>query len=789
MKSRLMILLLAVVPLCRIYALQVNVDARAVSASKVVVMIETDSPQEARFSLPDVIGGKWISNQISSSLSTSRSVINGRAEEKTSRKYIIELQNLDGKTLTIPPFYVECNGEKVLTREVQVAPGEKTSLEKMLPQISAKINFDGRKVFYTGEEISAEFQLIYPENLQIISIEAPQMSGVGNDAVFRRFADQYGREHLFARSGNSREVIAGKNFRKLGLKAYFQLFKPGQYHIGALQKIEAAADAETENSMHDFFSFRSVFSRRSESLQVEYPPVMLEVKPLPPVPAGVAFLGLIGDWNIVAAVSPEKVKAGELVTLEIKGSGSGDISALAAPELILPGFRVFPPEIKKRAGQFVISYALIALETGVQTLKCDLAAFDPQKGEYRIYPVHKNIEIAAGSNTVQSQTTLPAPEKQTPSDDTEKLAVPLLKHISADVKLPLIRNQIFPIVMILVISAAVAAVLIGFCRRRAGDTSDDRKKCGAEIIRLLQDGSDENIQDKLPDLLRKLALLPPGCDINTVKDKIADSDIDMILDLCEKRSFTPGAQQIAIPAARRSAAVKAVKKLFLLFFIFLPLLSVGGENEYYSGNYQNAAGKFADQLKSGVSAGKFYNLGCARFMQKDFAGAKSAFMRAKSLAPRDQDISRMISRCNEALGIKNESSYLFAPYQICRPDEYLLIAVIMFSAVLILGTIAAVRQRRAIWILCVALLILTSLPLGFAITGAEYYNGRGVVVKENVQLRSLPDKNGKSVKMLPPGSEVEILDRRPGWDLVKSEGDYGWCEISAVDPVAVGSLW
>ena len=91
------------------------------------------------------------------------------------------------------------------------------------------------------------------------------------------------------------------------------------------------------------------FSSQYRTIKYQLTTDMTEkrIKSLPAAPAEAIFLGLVGEWDININLSSTKLKSGDPVTLKVTVSGTGTLDTLVAPELKLPGCRVYPPEVKK----------------------------------------------------------------------------------------------------------------------------------------------------------------------------------------------------------------------------------------------------------------------------------------------------------------------------------------------------------------------------------------------------------------------------------------------------------
>lgn len=82
---------------------------------------------------------------------------------------------------------------------------------------------------------------------------------------------------------------------------------------------------------------------RSEQLALRTTAKLVDVKPLPPAPAG--FGGAVGRLKLTARLEPETLRLGEAATLQVTLSGQGNLEGLASPEIAAPpGLTIYPPQ-------------------------------------------------------------------------------------------------------------------------------------------------------------------------------------------------------------------------------------------------------------------------------------------------------------------------------------------------------------------------------------------------------------------------------------------------------------
>ncbi|MGA7723901.1 MAG: BatD family protein, partial [Opitutaceae bacterium] len=131
--------------------------------------------------------------------------------------------------------------------------------------------------------------------------------------------------------------------------------------------------------------------RQYQQFAVPDSPVSIDVRPLPPAPAG--FAGAVGDFRIASKVVPRSVRVGEPVTWTIELSGSGNWPEIRGlPSREAPrDFQVIQPKPKRTQPQGklfegTLSEDVVLVPTAPGTFELpplDFVYFDPGSGAYR----------------------------------------------------------------------------------------------------------------------------------------------------------------------------------------------------------------------------------------------------------------------------------------------------------------------------------------------------------------------------------------------------------------------
>jgi hypothetical protein len=131
--------------------------------------------------------------------------------------------------------------------------------------------------------------------------------------------------------------------------------------------------------------------RQYQQFAVPDSPVALEVRPLPPAPAG--FSGAVGNFGVTSKIVPVQVKVGEPITWTVELNGSGNWPEIRGlPSREAPAdFQVIQPKPKRTQppgklfeGTLTEDVVLVPTRAGGYDLPpLDFVYFDPVNGEYR----------------------------------------------------------------------------------------------------------------------------------------------------------------------------------------------------------------------------------------------------------------------------------------------------------------------------------------------------------------------------------------------------------------------
>lgn len=148
----------------------------------------------------------------------------------------------------------------------------------------------------------------------------------------------------------------------------------------------------------------------------------MEVKPLPPQPAG--FTGAVGQFKFTSKVVPASAAVGEPVTWTLELSGTGnwpDVSGLPARE-VSKDFNVVQPQAKRTAAEgkiFDVTLAedvvLVPTKAGTYTLgPVNFVYFDPKSGTYKTISTPRTAVTVTAPDLSKFTLTPPSGEEAAP---------------------------------------------------------------------------------------------------------------------------------------------------------------------------------------------------------------------------------------------------------------------------------------------------------------------------------------------------------------------------------------
>ena len=807
--------------------------------------LESDDSFYPRIVSPPVIQGiEWSDNV---SRSSSYQSINGKASRKYSSIYVFQVSSA-GK-YTIPSMKVVVNGTPYDTKPIsftaigsgnrQVSVDNQNAEIKDLLYGKAEFTTDS-KTAYVGEEIPLELRLYVYRGMDI-ELSWPQMKI--NNALFSDFSAKNKQNRNFELPTRPKiEEIDGKIFDVYTFKTAFRMLSAGN--------VKGSADIPVRIKIHqrkarrsswddDFFGMSLAPRYRviDQKVQIKMPDMV--VKDLPEAPQGVEFLGLVGIWDVQYSLSADKLKVGEPVTFKVSIRGQGGLESLEAPKLNLPGFRVYPPEIKQSTSpsgnqEATISYMLFPRTPGSEKLAMNLSTFSSVRGKYITHKFERELAVAPGEEQVAGKTVYSqesAGKKQsaikTPQEPSIAAKKPvgilhLKKTASGPVEVPLYLNYLWWYILLLVGGPLIwlfNELRIMRQKNLDGDESMRRRRDAQanrnKVLKALHKASDEQLDDTVNSYvvphLNDLMGYPPGTTATELANKVEDEELAKCLKSSGNSSYMPGAVSMDSKELRNKL-IKAVKRLsifLLLIFISFDTAAadkvkkvepVNSNSEaltaYEGGEFKRAAAWYRSRIDQyAPDAALLYNLGNCYYQMNEMPSALLCFERARLLEPGDSDIIENLNRTREQLFqkpvgvIKDPKDLMLRISDSLRPDQWLLVAAIGWFALCLAITFRRKYNRNKLTIMLIVtiLTIILGLLASSQEFGSLYNDQNAIILEDGAKVYSLPSlENGKVVEHLRGGDRVEMVEQRVKWALIRKNGTEGWIESDALAKIAPG---
>ena len=751
--------------------------------------------------LPELSGAKWRRNEKIQGEST--------VNFKTSYSYTFVLVPEKAGELTIPAWEVktskgtftfpECKimvspaGERKITRDesgITLAEAAQGSIQLAEP----------RSFCYVGEEIPIHVYVYLNRQVPFRQYNYPQLSG-DQKLLFHDYSAVNRENRHFGRVQQTTVNKDGKSFLQLLFPAAVKPTAPGKLTLSGTVQL-GVEEVRRRNRRDPFFDdfFSSFDSARLRPVTLELTPLPpLEVKPLPPAPAGEVFTGLIGNWLVKFDLDRKDVRVGEAVTFTISAVGTGSTEGIRAPEFTLPDVRLYPPEtVRAESGsmrKIEFKYAMIPLKPGKLVPRCTFSVFDTVNGKYQTYSPDVALEVLpALVKAPQSAVfdTAPADSKKTETsvEKTPEIREELFYQRSAagtPVKLPLWKNKLFALILLLIVIPGTALGCVLWRNRKKDPEKELRQKELERIANALK----QNLYrpEELERLLRSdvASFLSPGATPAEIAENLEDDELKEAFEKCGQNSFMPGIESSGIslsPAALRKL-LKILKAALVYAVAFLPLYGDDFNAAFDKGDYDKAIAQYEKYITpEKVSVNMLYNLGNACFRQGNLPLARYCLLKAHLLAPRDHEIKGNLDIVNRKL-LQEEPQSSFGAEMLnqFRPDDYLLLAAVCIAvAVLAWAFKRELGKIAMLWIPAAAIFLFAAAVTAIIMQhNGAYSPDRGILIGREIPLKTLPADGAGHVEVtLSGGTEARIIETRDKWVRISANGKDGWISKDAV---------
>ncbi|MBQ9770662.1 MAG: BatD family protein [Lentisphaeria bacterium] len=714
--------------------------------------------------------------------------------------------NVDGRRVKLKPITIHV---KKMELRFQDSNGEEVKLNDI---VFSKFSVPGnKKSYYVGEYIPLDIKVYRRSDLKI-ALLYPVISSGNKEVIYRSYQRINRQNPHFDLPRYGTEIINGKEFVYTQFRTEIKALATGNLDLKSQTAVELHIPSEENQQMTDvpfLGSYITSYQRIPHKLLAVAP--VLEIKPLPPLPADTYFLGPIGNWDLSAKISSQKTSVGNAITLTLEIYGKGEQESIQPPELKLDGFRIYTPEVSRERNSAEIRYTLVPTKAGVLPISLKFCTFDPETGSYDTAKFSEKItvEAAQGIIPVQQQPNvvdadIPDPQQKKQEDQTP-VGIMYLKELSESDSA---QENYFLSWFIGIIAAGILFVIIceilAYLFRGTGTAAkrraDARRMKKSLLTKLEKSEPDEvyNLAPEISEYLNNALDLSPGTDLNESADWISRKNPELARELknISAGAWVPGAE--AFSEERKVLLMKMLKKLVcLVLFCLAPFLSAAEISQkdiikaYDAGKFKMAREWYAGKVeKEGATPALLYNIGNCYYQEKNFIMALFCYERAHLLAPRDAEISRNLEIVRRDLKLPSENK-LNTPSDIpvylrdqMTPEEWMILAAAGIFFLLAAFGLRRFTERRLTVPVAIAGAIV--LILGTAMTISQYqttYNAdRAIILKNGVQLRTLPSEsaNDLNAEKLKEAKDVQIRERRNKWIRIKAGNAVGWVPVESV---------
>ncbi len=207
--------------------------------------------------------------------------------------------------------------------------------------------------------------------------------------------------------------------------------------------------------------------------------------------------------------------------------------------------------------------------------------------------------------------------------------------------------------------------------------------------------------------------------------------------------------------------------------------------EFAAGNYQAATADYSGDVGDGLwSANLFYNLGNAYFREGDLGRAILNYDRALQIDAHhpEAEANLRLAR-DQTRGLELTPSPLEKFIRNIRTSTWIVATAILFW----LAVILLVWRPRGKFLAGAATCLFVSAACGWMARTQEngvHGQGAAIVVAENAEARVATADTARSILLLPPGSEVVILQQRGDWNYAMLPNNQrGWIPAKAAESV------
>jgi tetratricopeptide (TPR) repeat protein len=786
------------------------------------LIINSSGGKAEIYSLPKIKGFQWLKRDV---YSRNFMIVNGVKYIKTSYPFIVKKPG----RINIPSMTVSVKGEKDVTtakKEILVSTGPLTDLGSLL-FLECKYTQKNNE-YYVGERIPLKINVYRALDLNADPSEYPRIKI--DNVIFDSFKENpqadkfkpypYGNPKKVTRNGiDYMQTTFYTSFRSLG-EGDLQGIASLTFNIELKNHKRDRGSSSFDDDFGTNFMFGSPFFNRNKVVTriITAKTPVIKIKPLPPVPYGSKYLGLIGDWKIEEKVQYEKLKEGEPITISLHLVGYGSVETLDVPEISVPGFNAYSPEIIKddrgygKKQDIKIDYVLIPTEPGKTNLNLSFSVFESQTSKYRTVNIKKEFDIHQGDgDSLKSNYSSRSASLSKRKNRINSSILYLKMNPGPSLELPLYKNHLFAMLFLLIMGP-IGWILFelfyfrkkyitgrkGFKRRNTALKKKKKILKSVEKTQNVKELADYVRQEVIP-YINDVNGYPPGTTAEGLELKLNNKELsDPIMDT-EASAYLPLDARNSDELRKR--IIKIIKHFSMLTIVCTILLFTsnntfgdsvkalnGNVNElaefYNSGAISKALGVCKKEISlSEANPDWIYNLGNCYFQKGVYAKAMVCYERALRLSPRDSDILENLNFVRRKLHLQDVYQAT-TPLQLLaslrdtfRPDEWLLLFCIGWFIVfvgLVTRRLTLTKAWFAVFFIGIMLCLVSA--IAYWSEEASLYNEKNaVIVEQNVEVYSLPTKRsfdaGFSLNL---GESVKIEEDIQDWIRIRKGKIEGW---------------
>lgn len=793
----------------------------------------------------------------STSTQQSFSYVNGQSKHTSSVTYTYVLMATKNGTFVIPPAKAQVEGSNAQSQALRItvsgkAAQQQSSGSRMQQQQASRVDRAGSRIsgndlfisvtankhrVHEQEPVLLTYKVFTQVELTQLEGKMPDLNGFHTQEIPLPQQKQF---HI--------EKVNGKPYRCVTWSQYVMFPQmSGKLEIPSITfKGIVVQENPNVDPFEAFFNGGSAYVEVKKDIKA--PSVSIQVDPLPAKPTN--YSGGVGTFDIKASLDKNKVKAGDAVTLRIVISGTGNLKLIKQPEVELPkDFDKYDPKVTENTklttagltGSMTYDMLIVPRNKGEYTIPAlEFVYFDVNTSSYKTLktePMHLSVDKGNGNGsgvTDYSQRSdndihdimMGQADKENPEDtffgSATYLVVNGLIFVIFIALLVIFRKRAMELADITAMRGKKANKVAGKRLKKAAKLMAQEKgnEFYDEVLRALwgyvgdklnmpvEQLSRDNISDKLQQRM--------------VPQTVIDSFIEAI-DECEFARFAPGDPsgnmhktydkavdaitniEDAMKKKPKTNAAKGVYSTILILFMLAVSTSVfasdnkaNGDAAYRTTDYQKAITLYEKELKEGVSAETYYNLGNAYYRSDRIPQAILAYERAKKLAPSNEDIlhNLEIARNKTIDKLPPESEIFFVKWYASLQNTLaidawaktalvsFIIALLLFLVYLFMDNMAI--RRIAFYGSAVLLCVFIFANLfAWQQKKSILTHDSAIVMTQEATVKASPTQKSQDAFIIHEGTFVRITDHDiEGWLGIRlSDGREGWIKTNEVEEI------